>query len=261
MFKRKIEEIIPEISHKLIENPSKSVYFNHIHNHCEILLFISGKAEYVIDGNVFKPAPYDLIFIPTGAYHYLIPTDTTPYENYVIGINPQNIKREHYKKLFTPPLSLNIKDDPEIISFFKRLDFYNNRYDEADFSKCALLLTEELITYCSYRKDELNSTNSKGITHIDEIVKYISENIKEPLNADIIANRFSFSKSYVQNLFSQNMHIGIKNYIMQKKIYCAHSDLQKGLSAIEVCEKYSFGDYSSFYRLYKKTFGKSPKNR
>ena len=261
MFQRKIENLVPEISHKLIKKPNKSVYYNHIHNHCEILLFISGEAQYVIDGKIFNPSPYDLIFIPAATYHYLVPTDTVPYENYVLGINPENIEPDHYAKLFSPPLMLSIKEDAELKGFFTRLDFYDKHYSEKDFSKCAKSLIIELITYCSYRKDTLNSANSGSITHIDEIINYINENIEKPLNAEVISKQFSLSKSYIQNLFSQNMHIGIKNYIMQKKIYFAHSDLLKGAAPIEVCEKYAFGDYSSFYRLYKKTFQKSPKEK
>ena len=56
------------------------------------------------------------------------------------------------------------------------------------------------------------------------------------------------------------MHIGLKKYIMQKKIYAAHADLSGGISPMDVCEKYAFGDYSIFYRLYKKTFETSPRS-
>ena len=261
MFKFEIENSIPEVSHKLIKKPDKSVYFNHIHNHCEILLFISGEAEYVIDGKIFNPSPYDILFIPAATYHYLNPTATIPYENYVIGINPENIDSSHYNKLFSPPLMLSIKEDNELKSFFTRLDFYAENYSKNDFDKSALHLIHELVTYCSYQKNNLDSANSGSIALIEDIIKYITENIEKPLDADIISHHFSLSKSYVQNAFSQNMHIGIKAYIMQKKIYSAHNDLLKGNPPIEVCEKYAFGDYSSFYRLNKKTFGVSPRKK
>ena len=259
MFIREIGNTVVEVSHKRIEVPSKSVYFNHIHNQCELLLFISGEAEYNIDGKIFVPTPYDLIFIPSGVYHYLIPTSSVPYENYVIGILPDTILPEHYKKLFSPPFIINIKEDAELKSFFKRLDFYNETYSNEDFSRCANFLIQELASYLFYRKDTLSSPESTGNEKIDDIVKYISKNIEKPLNADIIAKHLLLSKSYVQNMFSQNMHIGLKAYIMQKKIYSAQSDITAGMSPIEVCEKYSFSDYSSFYRLYKKTFLKSPR--
>ena len=259
MFQRQIGSSVLEVSHKLMESPNQSVYFNHIHNHCEILLFIRGQADYNIDGQIFSPSPYDLLFIPAATYHYLIPTASVPYENYVIGIDPQIIDKKHYAQLFSPPLMISIKEDDELISFFKRLDLYDHIYSNDDFSKCTYALINELITYCSYRKNDLRSVHSGTITHIDKISKYINDNIEKPIDADMISRHFMMSKSYIQNLFSQNMHIGIKKYIMQKKIYQAHIELTKGMSPIDVCEKYSFGDYSVFYRLYRKTFSKSPK--
>ena len=262
MFQRKIGDQIQEVSHKRIDRPQRNVYFNHIHNHCELLLFLSGHAEYNIDGQTFKPAPYDLLFIPAATYHYLIPYETAPYENYVIGIDPELIDRSHYQKLFSAPLMINIQDDAELRGFFSRLDFYHGHYSEADFDESAAALLRELFVYCSYRKDVLSSGHSAP-THpyINEIVSYISQNIEQPLDADTIARKFLLSKSYVQNMFSQHMHIGLKKYIMQKKIYAAHNDILLGASPLAVCETYSFGDYSSFYRLYRQTFGTSPKEK
>ena len=122
MFHISINEMIPEVSHKRIEHPTQSVYFNHIHNHCELLLFISGQADYNIDGQIYSPSPYDLLFIPAATYHYLIPTSSIPYENYVIGIDPSYIDPDHYGKLFHAPLMISIKEDEQLLNYFKQLD-------------------------------------------------------------------------------------------------------------------------------------------
>lgn len=258
MFEKQIGKTIPEVSHKIIEHPDRSVYYNHIHNHCEILLFISGNADYNIDGQLFTPSPYDMLFIPAATYHYLIPTSSAKYENYVIGFLPELIDESHYRKLFSPPLMISAKDDSELRSFFSRLELYAQMYSERDFSESASALIKELATYCSYKKDDLKFRKSDHITYVEDIIKYISDNVERPLSARDIAHRFLLSQSYVQNIFSQNMHIGLKKYIMQKKIYSAHSDIRCGMRPIDACEKYNFGDYSNFYRLYKKTFGVSP---
>ena len=260
MFEKKGDKIF-EISHKCIEQPQRSVYFNHIHNHCEILLFISGNADYNIDGQIFKPSPYDMLFIPAATYHYLIPTSSARYENYVIGVPPEFIGGEHYEKLFSAPLMISIKDDDELRGFFSRIDLYKSLYSEKDFEECITALIKELFIYCAYKKDTLGVRKSGTAAYIESIVKYISENIESPLDSEIIAQHFHISRSYLQNLFSQSMHIGLKKYIMQKKIYSAHSDIINGLRPIEACEKYNFCDYSSFYRLYKKTFGISPSEK
>ena len=259
MFNKKINEFIVEVSHKKIDQPKKSVYFNHIHNHCEILLFLSGEANYNIDGHVLRPEAYDLLFIPAATYHYLIPTsETVPYENYVIGIDPALINPEHYERLFSEPLMLSIAGEPFITDFFKRLDDYNELYSSDDFKKAASSLIDELIIYLYYKKDSLKSRENSVHSHISAIISFVAENIQKPLDASVIAAHFHFSKSYVQNLFSKVMHIGLKKYIMQKKIYAANTDLSSGLSPSAVAAKYSFGDYSSFYRLYKKTFLGTP---
>lgn len=260
MFQTEIGNQILEVSHKRIEKPTQSVYFNHIHNHCELLLFISGQANYNIDGQVFSPSPYDLLFVPAATYHYLIPTASIPYENYVIGIDPTFIPPTHYETLFTSPLMISVKDDPQLLGFFQRLDHYHQRYTKNDFSDSAICLIRELVTYCAYHKPDLTSVHSGTMPYIDGIIQYINRNLETDLNAEKISNHFSLSKSYIQNLFSQHMHIGLKKYIMQKKIYAAHADLSRGLSPMQVCEKYAFRDYTVFFRLYKKTFAISPRN-
>ncbi len=259
MFQRKIGNTIVEVSHKRIEEPKQSVYFNHIHNHCEFLLFVSGEANYNIDGQIFCPRPYDLLFIPAATYHYLIPISSHPYENYVVGIDPAEILQPHYEKLFSPPLMINIKEDAEFLGFFNRLDFYWENYFQEDFDRSSKALISEFVTYCAYQKDNMQSVHSGSVAHIDKIIGYISEHLEEKLDAESIAQHFFLSESYVQNLFSKNMHIGLKKYIAQKKIYAARADMLQGLSPNEACEKYRFGDYSIFYRVYKKTFGDSPR--
>ena len=258
MFQKQIGSTVVEVSHKRVEYPNSSIYYNHIHSHCEMLLFISGKANYNIDGQMFSPSPYDLLFIPAATYHYLMPTDSIPYENYVIGVDPRIIKKEHYGKLFSPPLMLNIKNDQMLLDFFTRLDLYAKSYSVSDFDICTRALISELITYCNYHKDTLNSAAGESNQLIDGIIDFIDAHIEEPLDADMIATNFLLSKSYVQNIFSAHMHIGLKKYIMQKKIYSASIDLSNGMTPNAVCEKYNFGDYTSFYRLYKRIFDISP---
>lgn len=259
MFQKQIGRAIVEVSHKRIEEPRQSVYFNHIHDHCELLLFICGEADYNIDGQIYRPQPYDLLFIPAATYHYLIPLSSRPYENYVIGIDPSEISEDHYRRLFSPPLMINIKEDEEFRGFFRRLDLYRDTFSDGDFDHSAKALISELVTYCAYQRDNMRSIHSGSMARIDDIIRYITEHLEERLDAERIAGHFFLSESYVQNLFSQHMHIGLKKYITQKKIYAARADMSQGMSPNEACEKYSFGDYSSFYRLYKKTFGSSPR--
>ena len=96
---------------------------------------------------------------------------------------------------------LNIREDPELMGYFFRLDHYHAHYRREDFDQCAIALIRQLLTHCSYQKHKLQSRHSGSISHIDKIVGYIHENIEKPLDAETIAAHFMLSASYVQNLF------------------------------------------------------------
>jgi len=248
-----------EISHKRVDEPNPDSYGRHMHNCCEVLLFISGDANYNIDGLLYQPKPYDLLLIPRATYHYLIPISPLPYENYVIDFDGGVVSAEHREKLFSKPVILNIAEDKEFCRFFKRLDLYHETYSAQDFSVCAKALLRELLIYCSYRLERSMIVEQERPPLVDTLIRLITENLERPLDAEFLAHELMLSKSYLQNVFSQSMHIGLKQYIMQKKIYAAHNDMIEGMSSGDACAKYCFSDYSVFFRLYKKTMGYSPK--
>ncbi len=259
MFEVKSGHPIFEISHKCVEVPIAAQYAQHTHSCCEVLLFVRGDANYNIDGILHDPKPYDLFIIPKATYHYVIPKSYTPYENYVLDFSPTLIPAPHAKKLFAKPTIINIREDVDFCRFFHTFDTYYETYSQEDFAICAKALLRELLIYCSYRMDSSVHVEPSRNPVVDAMLSLIAENLEKPLDADFLAKEMMLSKSYVQNVFSQSMHIGLKQYITQKKIFAAQNDILNGMSAADVCAKYEFSDYSSFFRLYKKTLGYSPR--
>ncbi|MBQ7336640.1 MAG: helix-turn-helix domain-containing protein [Clostridia bacterium] len=259
MFEAKLGYPVYEISHKYVETPSADQYAQHMHDCCELLLFVQGDAEYNVDGILYRPRPYDLLAIPKATYHCFIPKAPVPYENYVLDFHQALIPPQHAKKLFSHPWIINIKNDAEFCHFFRMLDVYHKTYEEEDFAVCAEALLRELLVFGSYRMENSVKVEPSRNPLVDSMIRLISEHIEEPIDADFLAREMMLSKSYLQNVFSQAMQIGLKQYIMQKKIFAAHNDLMSGMSSGAVCAKYGFSDYSVFFRMYKKTLGYSPR--
>ena len=237
-------------------------YERHFHETCELLLLVTGDVHYNVDGNTYALKPYDIILIPPSTYHFLIPVSNEDYESYVINVRVPFVGQEIMEKLFTPPYIINISDDSMLRRMFARLDFYFENFSLEDFKRASdHLVSEILISLCYKPKKGIDEITVKGGDQlIGKITRFISENLEGELNADIVAKNLNFSRSYVQNRFSEVMGIGLKQYINQKKIYAAHADIQGGLSPNEAARKYCFEDYSGFYRQYKKILGVSPKN-
>lgn len=253
------ESNILSISHCSHQSPKDSVYHRHLHENHELLLVIKGDINYNIDGMSYMLAPYDLLFIPSSTYHFVIPTSNDTYENYVVNFCPYFTNEERLKKLFNPPHIANITHDTALRRMFSLFDYYYETYSLSDFAEASDHLLNEILLLSSY-KSQTDDAHRIISDHslIPMITSYIAKNLESDLNADIIAQKLNFSKSYVKNQFSEIMGIGIQQYINQKRIHAAHNDIQNGLSAQEVAIKYCYQDYSSFFRQYKKVFGVSP---
>ena len=236
------------------------LYGRHFHECYEMLLLIKGDIHYNVDGVSYALRPYDLVLIPPSTYHFAVPMSNEDYEKYIISIKMPLVGNERLQKLFSPPYVMNIAGDSQLRRMFSLLDFYFERFETKDFEEASEHLVNALLISLSYKAKEGTDISyaPDGNNLIAQITAFIAQNLNSDLNADIIAKHFNFSRSYVQNRFSKVMGIGLKQYINQKKIYAAHTDIQLGMSPNEVAQKYCFTDYSSFFRHYKKIFGMSP---
>jgi len=152
----------------------------------------------------------------------------------------------------------NIGADEELLHFFKLFDTYYSMYSRKDFCQSVEYLMREILLYCCYAPRVSKTVTEDQNILIQKIIRYVDRHTEDPLNSEILASHLKMSRSHIQNVFSQSMQIGLKQYIMQKKILAAHNDLMKGKSATETAVKYHFNDYSTFFRVYKKTFGYAP---
>ena len=252
---------IHHVSHCQRSDPMDTVFHRHFHPNYELLLVINGDVHYNIDGQEYILKPYDLLFIPASTYHFVIPMSNARYENYVLNICQDFFEDESLQALFAQPRVLNIYTDRTLHRMFGLFDLYFHTYSENDFRTASNHLLSEILLYARYKLRSIDSTLPTAQTSplIARITSYIAENLRENLDSDVIATELNFSKSYLQNIFSSTMEIGLQQYINQKKILAAHYDIQSGASLSDVAAKYGFRNYSSFYRQYKKFFGHSPK--
>jgi len=252
------------VAHKHEESPNIKHFFGHSHEHHEIFLFIQGNASFNIEGNIFKLSPFDIVMIPPQQYHCLILDSISKYERYVLEIPPKYLNSD-YRTVFSAPTIFNIADNSSLVSLFSRLDAYHNMLSGEDFASMCQLLVRECMLLLK------TSLIHRSVEHsYDPLTKrmltYINENITLPLSAELLSEHFFLSKSHVQNVFHQNMKIGMKQYITQKKMLLAKELLQKGKKPYEVAEHLSYKDYTTFFKNFKRHYrlppqAFSPKNR
>ena len=109
-------------------------------------------------------------------------------------------------------------------------------------------------------EDELSPNPEAGARRLmrSSLLRYIDEHFTEPITLDTLSARFYVSKSQLNQTFRQMTGTTVIDYIIRKRIAYAQQLLLNGVSAAQAGAAAGFGDYTSFYRAYKKHFGCSP---
>lgn len=102
--------------------------------------------------------------------------------------------------------------------------------------------------------------NKKANVHVENIKRYINENIYDQITLESIADAVFISQNYCNTLFKKETGLTISEYIMAVKIEEAKKLIIKGVRSLnEISTSLGYTDYSYFSRVFKRTQGISPK--
>ena len=92
------------------------------------------------------------------------------------------------------------------------------------------------------------------------LIAYVDEHFCEKLLLDDLARQVNLSKFFLCHLFEEEMGIPPKQYILQKRMAYAAKLIREGHPPTRVALQVGYASYSTFYRLYRKHFGKTPRS-
>lgn len=98
-------------------------------------------------------------------------------------------------------------------------------------------------------KEELPSRESKTTT---AVIEYINEHLREELSTSKISEALFLDKSYLCREFKKNTGATINQYITKKRLCTAINLMASGATCTEACYRSGFGNYSSFYKYYRR---------
>ena len=91
------------------------------------------------------------------------------------------------------------------------------------------------------------------------LADHIEENLDGDLSLESLANHFYVSKYHIAHVFKDSTGLSIHQYITKKRLAACKDAILGDVGISEVYPMFGFGDYSSFYRAFKKEYGISPK--
>ena len=250
-----------------INDQTKKDFSYHYHDFHKIIVFISGKVTYHIEGKAYHLKPRDILLVSQGAIHKPEIDPSVPYERYIFWIR-DDLSCQELNTCFQKAndrsfnlvradsaLQERLKDLlPEIEQTLQNKHFGDTVLRHALFTQFMIYINRIFLRTSSSPDKKTYSSD----TQVEQLLKYINRNLSENLSIDQLANRFFFSKYHMMRKFKNETGYTIHNYITSKRLLMARSLISQGMPVMKVAQASGFHDYTTFVRAYKKQFGKAP---
>ena len=245
----------------------------HYHEFCKLLLLVSGRGSYVVDGQRYLLQPGDAVLIGSRSVHRPELDGDAPYERIIIYISPDFLARASTEdcdllQIFSGQqghvLRLGQTGGKRIFDLAAELEkeLSSEGYGREILSSGALLrLLVELGRRLHRRDSQTPQPVMPQNSRVLDIMRYLDVHLAEDLDIDTLAEGFYISKYHMMRLFHRETGMTIHNYLTQRRLLRARDMIAEGMRATEACYRCGFRSYSSFTRAYGKHFGTTPTGR
>lgn len=247
----------------------------HYHDFNKIIIFLSGKVTYLIEGKAYKLKPWDILLVNSNEIHRPIIDSSEVYERIVIWVNSKFIISHNsdecnllscFDKSSLEKMNL-LRLNKVFLEKLKPVLFELEKSKNDDEFGSHILSNSLFLQFMVYLNRlflDKNNLNENIIDieydeNIEKILEYINENLIEDLSVEYLASTLYINKYYLMHKFKDQTGCTIYQYILQKRLIRAISLMKNGKNITEACMQSGFKDYSNFSRLFKKTFKVSPK--
>ena len=243
----------------------------HFHEFDKLVILISGKVDYTVEGTTYKLEPWDILLVRHHMIHKAAIDLSVPYERIIIYLDSAYVER------FAPEAGLmdcfaaaekrryclmrpdvdgveRLKDALRRLEKTQGDELFGAQLLRGTMLVQLLVLINRIML--SDNSHEADSAETGG--KIATALSYINENLTRELNIDDMAAMCYISRYHFMRLFKAQTGCTVHNYIRQKRLVLAARLIREGMSASAAAAECGFSDYSAFHRAFTKTFCISP---
>lgn len=260
---RKFDSLFYSYSYE--DSPNQEQFFVHDHDEMELYYLVEGEVEFHVNNVTYHPLPGDIIITRPGELHYVQTAENRVYKRYNIRFSSELLNESLNSRLLLPFMKRNsgtnnlyssLELPSEYIQACLNRMFIHNDFDsKARATSYLIPILQELFdVWCA--KDIPDKTPQHSL--FDEIIAYINQHLWELQSADDVSASFHLSQSQLYRIFKDYTGTSIWNYVRTKRLTSAQILIQNGEQPANAATQCGFEDYSTFYRAYKRHFGRRP---
>lgn len=231
-----------------------------------VFVLLDGEIDYIVEGKRLNIKKNDMLLVGNNELHRRVLKENSVCEYILLMVNLdffiKNNCTDFADVVFNRVLGGNNiipaqkAKESGILEVIKRLDGYASEEPVNLTVVCSVVI--ELLYHLNRLITKSHKTDYK-YESIKSIIEYINEHLTEKMLLADIAKHFYLTEEYLCRLFKQNTGFTVHQYIAYKRIVLTREFYLKGIPLTSACEKAGFGDYSTFYRAYKKIMDEPPR--
>lgn len=240
--------------------PSNIAYDKHCHIGYEVIFFIRGDADFICEDSRFPCSAFDILIVPPLGFHFTKHNVNHLNERFVMEFKHLDEIDAILKSLFSSFAIVNVKDNAIIKDWFYRFNKYRKDMPKEQFDLIAKQMIIELVLNLYYFKQSIKDDGSSHTIKpiLSNIIAFVNENFATINSVDDICNKLFVSRTYVFYLFKKHLGLSPMDYIKTKKVTYAHQLITQNVKPTKAAIMAGIPEYTTFFRLYKKHFGRPP---
>ncbi len=248
----------------------------HWHGHIEVNFSTDADLEYDLDGQTLTLPEGHMAIFWAGVPHQLTtihPTGSATPKlcNMYVPLDSFLLMR-HIGQLQVDLLGGGFAVLPTALCDAARMEIWYEDYRSRDFERVSLIKDELNAMLRRAQVSQIDWLREPGaetpgeriiptahIRHVVEMVRFILENLSEPMTNADVARVTGLHENYALSLFTRTMRLPMKRFIIRMRLLRARAFLLESSAAIStVAVDSGFSSLSQFYDHFKKAYGMSP---
>lgn len=246
-------------------NNFRDILFKHLHWHrdYEMIYFNKGRGIHNIN---FVEYPFE-----KGDFALLSPTDfhkISPDEDVECEYLRIKIDYHFYIQYLSDILNLNLCPVNIHLNGKKRLELEElfgvllSQYDREKWQGKDLMCINLIKQTFILMSENIKNNNIKNTPNrLKEMLLYIQSNFNKELTLKEVADALYYSKNHLSHIFSTELGITFKEYVMKLRLEYAYSKIRHTNRSIkEICLDSGFNSLEYFSKVFKEKYGIAPNN-
>ena len=246
----------------------------HYHEFDKIVLQLSGRVTYNIEGKSYLLQPMDILLVSRNLIHLPMIDTSEIYERMILWISRDFLSRFSTEESDLATCFENTthrkfhlyRPRGEDRSRYRTLFDAIKNAQSGEFAAPLLTDTCVLQLMIALNRDLLSdhaaaeTTSYRFDPKMEEVTEYIRAHLCEELSIEHLAGKFFLSRYHLMHRLKEVYGCTVQQYIRQKRLQQSAEQIRQGVPVLKAAEDAGFGDYSVFLRAFRAAYGKSPRD-